>query len=139
MQRGMRAHAAVAQLPIQLHGDPFTWRGQRRALGGDMQDRRAVDVIDRVGDGDPASARENHLAAVAGLAAAPDVEQVRIEQDAPWFCRNDRGLGRTAIGVLAEQRIAQMNTLGAWPRRSIQAGTGSDFERRKSALNSFEA
>ena len=140
VQRGMGAHALVTQLPVDAGDDARARRGQGGALGRDVQNGRAVGVVDRVEDRNRRPVVEQQRPSVAALPSALGIKDSAIEGDSARFGLEHDRFRFDAIGVIAKQGLRHCtNTAGAPPLACSQSGMGRFFERRKAGLNSLEA
>jgi len=136
----MGAHPLVAPIPVDPGDDAGADGRQVRALGGRMQDRLSIGVVDRVDDRDRPAVSERQGALISRLAAALRIEDGSVERDSAAIGEQDIGLRLDQIGVVPEQSFGhQTKTCGAVGLASSQAGTMRFLERRNAGLKSFEA
>ena len=105
MQRGVSAHALVAQVPVDAGDHAHGRAGQGGALGGHMQNGRAVGIVDRADDRNHGPVFEHQRALIAALPSALRVKDRAIEHNPARFGGEHGRFCLGLIGVLAEKRL----------------------------------
>src|SRR5271166_147459 len=140
MQRGVRPHAFVTEIPIDLRTHAGSGRWERSAMSRQVQDRSLVRIINRASDLQKGAVIENERAPVARLTAALRVKDRAVERDALLSHEHDPRGRLAKIGVVAKESLSHWtNACGARALASSQSGTGRFLERRKAGLNSLDA
>ena len=106
MQGGMGAHAFQAQVPVDAGDHAGARAGQGGAFGGDVQNGRAIRVVDRVDDRNRRPVFEHERSSIAALSSALGVEDRAIERNSARF-RGEHGRFRLGpVRVFAKEGLS---------------------------------